>query len=78
MAALRLASRLRREGIAAVIATGDRSLKAQMRQADARGASYALILGQRELEAGTVTMRRLADGQQETLPLEQAIARLRP
>jgi histidyl-tRNA synthetase len=78
LAALRLASRLRREGIAAVVASGDRSLKAQMRQADGRGARFALILGARELAAGTVTVRRLADGQQQTLPLEQAIARLRP
>jgi histidyl-tRNA synthetase len=78
LAALRLASRLRREGIAAVLATGDRSLKAQMRQADARGARYALILGQRELAEGTVTVRRLADGHQETVPLEQVAARLRP
>ena len=76
--ALRLASRLRRQGIAAVVATGDRSLKAQMRQADARGARYALILGPREVETGTVTVRRLADGHQETLPAEEVVSRLRP
>lgn len=76
--ALRLASRLRRQGIATVVATGDRSLKAQMRQADARGARYALILGPREVETGTVTVRRLADGHQETLPAEEVVSRLRP
>ncbi|GBD13768.1 Histidine--tRNA ligase [bacterium HR24] len=78
LSALRLASRLRRQGIATVVATGDRSLKAQMRQADARGARYALILGPREVETGTVTVRRLADGHQETLPAEEVVSRLRP
>ena len=67
--AFRLASELRRQGIAAVVAVGQRSLKAQMRQADALGAAYAAIIGQRELKDGTVAVRRLADGQQETVPL---------
>ena len=67
--AFRLASDLRREGIAAVVAAGERSLKAQMRHADALGAAYAAIIGRRELKEGTVTLRRLADGHQETVPL---------
>ena len=33
--------------------------------ADRAGAAYAVIIGERELEAGTVTLRRLEDGQQE-------------
>ena len=76
-AALRLASQLRREGVAALVASGDRSLKSQMRQADALGARYAVIIGQRELDAGTVTLRRLADSHQTTLPLDQLLSHLR-
>jgi len=74
--AFRLASDLRREGIAAVVAAGERSLKAQMRHADALGAAYAAIIGQRELKEGTVTLRRLADGDQETVRLGDVAGRL--
>ncbi|TET96363.1 MAG: histidine--tRNA ligase, partial [Dehalococcoidia bacterium] len=58
------------------VAAGERSLKAQMRHADALGAAYAAIIGQRELRHGTATLRRLADGQQETVPLSQVPQRL--
>ncbi len=68
-AAFRLASDLRRDGIAAVVAAGERSLKAQMRHANALGAAYAAIIGKRELADGTATLRRLADGEQETVAM---------
>lgn len=64
-AAVRLASELRRAGIAAVMAVGERSLKAQMRQANAAGVLYAAILGKEELATRTVVLRRMADGHQE-------------
>ena len=69
IAAYRLASDLRWARVSAVAAVSDRSLKAQMRQADASGARYVAIIGQRELAAATAVLRRLADGQQETVPL---------
>ncbi len=70
-AAVRLAGELRRAGVAAVLATGDRSLKAQMRQADAAGAGYAAIIGGEELASETVVLRRMADGQQERVATGQ-------
>lgn len=76
--AFRLASDLRRQGIAAIVAAGERSLKAQMRHADVLGAVYAAIIGKRELEDGTATLRRLADGHQETVPLTEIPRRVRP
>jgi histidyl-tRNA synthetase len=76
--AFRLASDLRREGIVAIVAAGERSLKAQMRHADALGAAYAAIIGKRELEDGTATLRRLSDGHQETLPLDRVLEQLTP
>jgi histidyl-tRNA synthetase len=71
-AASRLASELRRAGIAAVMAVGGRSLKAQMRQANAVGALYAAILGKEELATGTVILRRMEDGQQERVAEKDA------
>jgi histidyl-tRNA synthetase len=63
--ALDLARELRAAGVAADTAFGDRPLKAQLRMADRAGSTYAAIVGDRELEAGSVTLRRLADGEQE-------------
>jgi len=39
-------------------------MKAQLKMADRAGARFAAILGDDELAAGTVSMRRLADGEQ--------------
>jgi histidyl-tRNA synthetase len=47
-----------------------------MRHADALGAEYAAIIGKRELAAGTATLRRLADGHQETLALGELTGHL--
>jgi histidyl-tRNA synthetase len=56
---------LRTAGVPADAPFEDRPLKAQLRMADRSGAAYAAILGPKEVEAGTVTMRRLADGAEE-------------
>jgi histidyl-tRNA synthetase len=65
-AALTLAHRLRDGGVGAVVG-GDRSLKAQLRHADALGARYVAILGDRELAQGEVTLRDMEDGQQRAV-----------
>jgi histidyl-tRNA synthetase len=75
--AYRLGSELRRAGIAAIAASGARSLKAQMRQADALGATYAVIIGQQELAQGTVTLKHLQNGRQSAVPLQDAVADIR-
>ena len=65
MAAVKLASALRRDGIAVTAATGDRSLKAQLRQANSSGSMYAAIIGEGELESGAVTLRNMKTGEQQ-------------
>lgn len=65
--ALRLATACRRAGIAADLAFGDRSLKAQMRHANAARARYAAIIGEDELRDRTVTVRTLESGDQRTV-----------
>jgi len=59
---------LRGAGVSADTSFGERPLKAQLRMADRAGARFALIVGEHEAEAGTVTVRRMADGHQETVP----------
>ena len=70
--AFKLASLLRREGVTAVVATGERSLKSQMRQANSLSAVWVAILGERELAAGTVQLRNMADASQREIPQSEA------
>jgi histidyl-tRNA synthetase len=65
-----LVRELRAAGVASDASFEDRPLKAQLKMADRSGAAYAAILGERELEAGVVTLRRLADGTQEEVAAE--------
>jgi histidyl-tRNA synthetase len=44
--------------------------------ADRAGAAHAAIVGERELEAGTVTLRRLEDGLQEDVAAGDLVHRL--
>jgi histidyl-tRNA synthetase len=75
-AALRVAASVRAAGLEAVVAPGGRSLKAQMRQADARRARYAAIIGDDELASGAVTLRNLGDKSERRLPMGEVAAAL--
>ena len=72
--AFRLASDLRRAGVSSVVASGERSLKAQMRHADNLKANRVAIIGERELADGTVTLKELREGGgQATVPLADVV-----
>ena len=73
-AGLRLVDALRSEGVAAAHAYEERPLKAQLKMADRAGATFAAIVGERELAEGAITLRRLVDGVQKSVPLD-AVAR---
>ena len=59
-----LAARLRAEGVRVDLAYGDRGVKGAMRAADRSGASIALVVGDRDVEAGTVGVKDLSTGEQ--------------
>ncbi|MGQ9489889.1 MAG: histidine--tRNA ligase [Anaerolineae bacterium] len=69
VAGLKLVRELRDAGIGALMAFGNRSLKAQLKSADKLGIAYALILGDQELAQGVVTVRHMLTSQQENVPL---------
>jgi len=69
--AVRLSSTLRQDGIGVVEAVSDKSLKAQLRQANSLGARYVVIMGEDEVKAGTVTLRDMTTAKQETIPAGQ-------
>jgi len=56
---------------------GRDSLKAQLRLADKIGAEYSLILGQKEALEGTIIIRDMKTGKQETVKLEKAIKEMK-
>jgi histidyl-tRNA synthetase len=68
---LALVEEFRAAGIRADRSYGGRSMKAQMKGADRSGAAFALIVGEDEAAAGTVSVRPLrGDGQQA--PIDRA------
>jgi len=75
-AGVALVREVRGAGISADIAYEERPLKAQLKMADRAGATYAAILGERELGDGVVTLRRLADGEQQRVALVDVVGRL--
>jgi histidyl-tRNA synthetase len=76
-AALKLAERLRSAHIGVLFTPGDRSFKAQLKSADRIEASFAILLGDDEVQAGRATIRSLADSQQTTVGLSQVAAWLK-
>jgi histidyl-tRNA synthetase len=68
--ALRLVTRLRARGVAADLAFGDRGLKGAMKAADRSGARLALVIGERDLAAGTAPLKDLVTGDQHAIPLD--------
>ncbi len=69
--AMKIASALRKAGIAIITATGDKSLRGQMRQANSLGAAYALILGEQEISNQNVVLRDMKSGEQKTIPMAE-------
>jgi histidyl-tRNA synthetase len=65
--ATKLAASLRGDGSGVIQGSGGRSLKAQLRQADGLGAKYTVIIGEREVDSGTIILRNMATSEQETV-----------
>jgi len=53
------------------MATGDKSLKGQMRQANSLGSTYVLILGEQESRNKNATLRDMKSGEQQTIPVAE-------
>jgi len=75
--AIKLASQLRQEAIGVVLATGDKSLKAQLRQANSTALRHVIIIGEKELKTGTVILRDMARAEQKSVTLSELPARLK-
>lgn len=69
---VRLLADLRAEGIRVVMTFGQRSVKAQMKQAASLNVHYVLLLGEDEVKSGTVTLRDMTTSTQRSIPVDQA------
>lgn len=73
---LPLINQLRDRGINTMGAIGKSSMKGQMSLADRLGARYSLILGEVEVRDGTIILRDMERGSQETIPVEGIVDKM--
>ncbi|HTD90818.1 MAG TPA: histidine--tRNA ligase [Burkholderiales bacterium] len=74
-AAAVMAERLRDQGLNVVLHCGGGSFKGQLKKADASGARFAVIIGDNEAAAGTLTVKPLRyAAEQRTVTLQDAVA----
>jgi len=75
---LKVAAKLREAGInTELYPEPSDKLDKQFKYADKKGIPFALVLGQDELNNNTVTLKNMSTGEQVTLPLSEAIAKLK-
>jgi histidyl-tRNA synthetase len=76
-AAPRLLRQLRDAGVCADCDFVGRSMRAQMREANRQNARFALIVGESELAENSLAVKNMESGEQEVLPVSQAIQKLK-
>jgi histidyl-tRNA synthetase len=74
---LRLLEDFRKAKIQVSESFGRDSLKAQLARADRIGVKYTLILGQKEALEGTIIIRDMKTGRQETIKIEKAVREIK-
>ncbi|MDT7544077.1 MAG: histidyl-tRNA synthetase [Actinomycetota bacterium] len=73
-----LSGQLRASGVRVNLAYGDRGLKGAMKGADRSGAAFVVILGDRDLEAGSdAQLKDLRTGEQAAVPLDDLVDTLK-
>ncbi len=75
-AALRVAKRLRAAGIPCDLYPDPVKLKKQLAYANASGIPFVVIIGETELAAGTLTVKDMVNGTQQTVTLDEALSLL--
>ncbi|MFC4950822.1 histidine--tRNA ligase [Pseudonocardia sp. GCM10023141] len=71
-----VAAALRTAGVRVDLSYGGRGLKGAMKSADRSGARYTLVLGDRDIEAGTIGIKDMVSGEQRSVELDKAVDEL--
>jgi len=66
----KIAAQLRQSGISVMLEPEEKSMKSQMRSADRLKARHVFILGESELASGQAVLKKMADGSQQTIPID--------
>jgi histidyl-tRNA synthetase len=66
-----IAQKLRTNGIRTELAFGDRALKGAMKAADKSGARFVIVIGESELSAGAIELKRMSDGVTSSVKIDQ-------
>jgi histidyl-tRNA synthetase len=67
---------LRTRGVATDLAYGERGLKGAMKAADRSGARWAVVVGDRDLDADVAQLKDLTNGEQTAVPLSDLLEKL--
>jgi histidyl-tRNA synthetase len=70
----RIASGLRAHGSSVAYGLREAGVKSQFKDADARGALHAIVLGPAEVGEGIASLRDLRTGEERRVPLEELTA----
>lgn len=75
-ACIRVAARLRAEGVATLIYPEAAKMKKQMDFANRKQIPFVAFIGENEMRDGTVTLKNMADGSQATMTVDEMVAAL--
>ncbi|MCX7908290.1 MAG: histidine--tRNA ligase [Ignavibacteria bacterium] len=70
---LEIAQKLREFGISTIFDLQRRSLKAQLKDANKKGVSYTIIIGEEEINNQTISIKNMQDGNQFTIEIRKGI-----
>ncbi|MER5502537.1 MULTISPECIES: histidine--tRNA ligase [unclassified Streptomyces] len=70
-------TRLRRDGVAADFAYGNRGLKGAMKSANRSGARFTIVAGERDLAEGVAQLKDMESGEQTAVPLPEIAGTIR-
>ncbi|MFH8474419.1 histidine--tRNA ligase [Streptomyces sp. NPDC018000] len=72
-----IVTQLRRDGVAADFAYGNRGLKGAMKSANRSGARFTIVAGERDLAEGVVQLKDMESGEQTAVPLPDVAEAIR-
>ena len=73
LASMKIIKQMRQHGIAAEIYPEAAKIKKQMSHADSLKIKFVAIIGETEMNDGTITLKNMTDGTQQTITHEQAV-----
>lgn len=74
--AMDVSRKLRKAGISCETDLNERNLRKQFDNVNALSIPYVIVLGQKEVESGELTLRDMSSGDEEKLPLEKIIEKI--